>query len=91
VKQSNIKPLKTSRHFPMCIVEHTPVGIDKDVVSFGDLFPQGRCRRVVREVLGTVFEGESFVGSTIMSVSTYITFDSAVGRWRASVLFLPVD
>ena len=87
VKQSNIKPLKTSRHIPMCIVEQTPAGIDKDVVGFGDLLPHSRRRRVVREVLGTVFEGESFVGSTIMSVSTCIMFNSAVGRWRV-VLFL---
>jgi hypothetical protein len=63
LKQSSIKPLKTSRNIPVSVVEHTPVGIDKDVVSFGDLLPQSRCRGIVGEVSGTVFEGESFVRS----------------------------
>lgn len=36
-EQSNIKPLKTSRDIPVCIVKQAPVGINKDGVSFGDL------------------------------------------------------
>jgi len=72
VKQSHIKSLKTSRDIPMCIVEQTPAGIDKDVVGFGDLLPHSRRRRVVREVLGTVFESKSLVRSARISVSIYI-------------------
>jgi hypothetical protein len=72
VKQSSIKPLKTSRNIPMGIVKHTPVRIDKDIVSFGDLLPQSWCRRIVGEVFGTVLESESFVRSAKISVSMYI-------------------
>jgi hypothetical protein len=72
MEQNNIKPLKTSRDIPVCIVKQAPVGIDKDGVGFGDLLPQVWRRRIVGEVLGTVFERESFVRPVRMSVSMYI-------------------
>jgi hypothetical protein len=72
MEQSNIKPLKTSRDIPVCIVKQAPVGIDKDGVGFGDLLPQVWRRRIVGEVLGTVLERESFVRPVRMSVSMYI-------------------
>jgi hypothetical protein len=70
--QGNIKVFKASRDISVRIVEHTPVGIDKNAIGLGDTLPQSRCRRVVREVSGTVLERESFVRSASMSVSTHI-------------------
>ena len=56
----------------MRIVEQTSAGIDKDTIGPGNLLPQSRCRGIVWEVLGTVFEGESFVRSANTSVSTRV-------------------
>jgi hypothetical protein len=65
----------------MCIIEQTPIGIDKDAVGFGNLLPQCRCRRIVREVLGTVLKSVSFVRSASISVSMHMyRNDSALGN-----------
>ena len=71
----------------MRIVEQTPIRIDKDAVGLSDLLPQSRCRGIVWEVLGTVFESESFVGSARISVSEYIILVQQL----VAVVLLPMD
>ena len=71
----------------MRIVEQTSAGIDKDTIGPGNLLPQSRCRGIVWEVLGTVFESESFVGSARISGSEYIILVQQL----VAVALLPMD
>jgi hypothetical protein len=82
--RGNIKVFKASRDISVRIVEHTPVGIDENVIGLCDTLPQSRCRRIVREVSGAILERESFVRSASMSVSTHVVLVQECG-------FLPMN